>query len=354
MLLPWLSNAHKRLPHLGKCCDSHDSRLFETIVIHLVGRPCPGSTARASSDEQMEPFPRRPRGNGLPTVRPVHHPSDDRKSIFPLADSNTITDPNDPRVVAFRNIRETSATGRPGDTFIAEGRWVTQRLLESPHPVKAVLVAEGNQAQWRAQIDASRPIDSRPELLVASKPVLQSIVGFDFHRGVIGCGVRPDIPSVNQMDQQSAGHSLDVFLDGISDAENVGNIVRTAAALGIERIILGPGTVDPFRRRVIRVSMASVLEQSFYRANDSARAIEGLVRRGHRVIATTLGSQADDLATFQRDGRPMVLVMGNESTGITAEVQDLATDRVRIPMSGDVDSMNVASAAAIFLWRLLL
>lgn len=279
-----------------------------------------------------------------------------------MAEPVLITDANDARVADFSKIRESRGLNHRGDaprsqhnhTFIAEGRWVTQRLLESRHVVKSVLVIDGNQSEWQAMIEATSRPDSQPQLLVASKDVVQNVVGYDFHRGVIGCGVRPTIENVEKMAPPLASTPcLDVYLDGISDPENVGNILRTAAALGVRRIIIGPGTVDPFRRRVIRVSMASVFGQTFYCASDSGRAIDALIQGGHRIVATTLSDTADDLTTFCRDDRPMVLLLGNEASGISTKIQQLASDRLRVPMTDMVDSMNVASAAAIFMWRLL-
>jgi tRNA G18 (ribose-2'-O)-methylase SpoU len=141
---------------------------------------------------------------------------------------------------------------------------------------------------------------------------------------------------------------------GINQRENLGSMMRTAAALGIENLLIGPRTADPFSRRTIRVSMATVLKQQLYELDQPADQLARLQRtRDVRTIITTLDAGATPLDKFEPDDRKMVLVVGNEAEGVDHATQAIATDRVTIPMQLGTDSLNVAVAAAIIMYQLL-
>jgi tRNA G18 (ribose-2'-O)-methylase SpoU len=130
--------------------------------------------------------------------------------------------------------------------------------------------------------------------------------------------------------------------------------MRTAAALGIENLLLGPRTEDPYARRCIRVSMATVFKQRLYELDRPESQLSRLQRTGNvRTIVTTLDADAVPLNQFAADDRPSILIVGNEADGVDRSVQDIATDRITIPMHLGADSLNVAVAAAIFMYELL-
>jgi tRNA G18 (ribose-2'-O)-methylase SpoU len=129
--------------------------------------------------------------------------------------------------------------------------------------------------------------------------------------------------------------------------------MRTAAAFGIEQLLIGPRTADPLGRRTIRVSMAAVLQQILFDLDRPLAQLSVLQRtRNIRTIATTLDPAATSLDEFVPDDRNCILILGNEARGIDQSIQQAATDRVTIPMQLGTDSLNVSIAAAIFMYAL--
>ena len=140
---------------------------------------------------------------------------------------------------------------------------------------------------------------------------------------------------------------------GVNQRENLGSMLRTAAALGIEQVLIGPRTADPYSRRTVRVSMASVLKLKLYSLEQPVAELQRLQDTGGvRTVVTTLSPDATALDQFVADDRACILVMGNEADGIDPEIEEIATDRVTIPMRLGTDSLNVSVAAAIFIYEL--
>lgn len=262
-----------------------------------------------------------------------------------------IDDIGDPRLTPYRNLRGTAG---PQGCFIAEGRMPVRRLIRSKHSVSSVLVPRGVEGEFQCEVPDGTPIYSLPS------PRLKELVGFDFHRGVIACGIRPKLPPSDQLrfdsddgTEKAAGLPLALSLIGVAELENVGSILRSAAAMGVRHVLMGPGTADPFARRVIRVSMANVFSLNLYTLTDPAAEIECLAARlNMRTVAATLSSDACHLEDFVPDDRPMMLMVGNEAVGLPAESVAAATEQVTIPMELGTDSLNVAVATAIFLYRM--
>jgi tRNA G18 (ribose-2'-O)-methylase SpoU len=178
-------------------------------------------------------------------------------------------------------------------------------------------------------------------------------VGFDFHRGVLGCGRRRPFHSIDELDWSGNGPPLALALIGVTEKENVGSLLRSAAGFGIRRVLIGPKTADPFSRRVIRVSMANLFSLQFYQLDRPVDQLEVLRRRWRiRSIATTLDPHATPLSHLFAGENPIVLMMGNEAEGLDREVVQSATDRVTIPMQPGIDSLNVAVAGAVFMYEL--
>jgi tRNA G18 (ribose-2'-O)-methylase SpoU len=136
------------------------------------------------------------------------------------------------------------------------------------------------------------------------------------------------------------------MLEGVGDHENLGSIFRNAAALGVDGVLLGPGCSDPLYRRSVRVSMGHVLRVPFATVPDLSAGLDVLRAAGHRVLALTPRSTATALAKVVPSERDTVL-LGSEGPGLTDEALRGADEQVRIPMAGGVDSLNVATAAAV-------
>ena len=128
--------------------------------------------------------------------------------------------------------------------------------------------------------------------------------------------------------------------------------MRSAAAFGADSILLGPGTADPLSRRAIRVSMGTVFRLRLFRFEQPEELLPQLHASGVRTIATSVAESATPLQDFHRDERPCLLLMGNEAGGLSEELRKLAGDELRIPREMGIDSLNVAVAAAVFLYAL--
>jgi len=266
-----------------------------------------------------------------------------------------LTDPSDRRLAPYRSLRYRGDQ----DGFIAEGRWVVERLLRSGRPLYSLLLSEDSplihhlsgSTEW---LGGDWP-DAAP-LYTLPKQRISELVGYPFHRGVLAHGPVPDWLPLERfpLETASAPHPVGLALLGVTDPENVGSLLRTAAAMGVQDVLVGPGTISPYSRRAIRVSMASVFSHRLYRLEDPVTDLTRLTEWGVRSVATTLSPDATplfDLAVGQSAG-PVVLVMGNEADGLPEPVQRAATVRATLPMGGDTDSLNVSVAGAIFLYEL--
>ena len=252
----------------------------------------------------------------------------------------------DPRLDPYRDLHHRSSTAR-GRRFIAEGRLIVERLLASDYECESVLVEAGRHRRLVETLDPSI------ELLVAAPDTLRKLVGYDFHRGVLACGVRPPMLGIESLPPPSGRAASLMIACGVTDAENLGSMIRSAAAFGVDSLVITPDTADPLSRRVLRVSMAAALKIAVYTAADPVHDFQRLVReRNYRIVATTLSEDAYPLADFLSDERPLALLLGNEAEGLPDPILRVATDRVTIPMRQDVDSLNVAVAAGITLYTL--
>lgn len=252
----------------------------------------------------------------------------------------------DPRLELYADIRHRAAISH-SPYFIAEGRLVVERLIRSTYDVHSLLVESGVEAEFAERAPPGVPVYS------LSKSQIRQLVGFDFHRGVIACGHRKPIAPFSDFVPRGEGPTVTLAALGVSEPANLGVILRTAAAFGIDQVLLGPGTHDPLARRVIRTSMAATFKHHFYRLDDPAGQLRTLSQRlGCQTMATTLATNADPIEAFTPRSENLVLVLGSESRGLDPEVEQAATDRVKIPMRLGIDSLNVSTAAAIFLYEL--
>jgi tRNA G18 (ribose-2'-O)-methylase SpoU len=256
-----------------------------------------------------------------------------------------VDDPGDPRLDDFRDL--TTADRRPDrpggrGLVVAEGVVVVQRMLRSPYPVRSLLGVRRRIDALAADL-AAYPRQDLP-CYVTSAEVMAHAVGFHLNRGVLAVADRAPAPDLAEL--VSSARLLCV-LEGVGDHENLGSIFRNAAALGVAGVLLGPGCSDPLYRRAVRVSMGHVLRVPFGRLTEWPDGLKQLQAAGFRVLALTPGADAVPLPDAVRPGERTVVLLGAEGPGLTAEALAAADERVRIPMSGDVDSLNVATAAAI-------
>jgi tRNA G18 (ribose-2'-O)-methylase SpoU len=230
---------------------------------------------------------------------------------------------------------------RRGGYFVVEGRFALDALLDSPYPVRSVLVAEGKADLIRARVGERAPV------LVADAGEMAAITGFDFHRGVLASADRLPLPRVDDVVRDAR---VIAVVEGLGDHENLGALFRNAAAFAVDAVLLDPTTADPLYRRSVRVSVGHVLRVPWTRMADWPDGLGALRERGFEVVALTPARDAepiDRLAAGASRTRPLALLFGAEGPGLSAAALAAADRRVRIPIAPSVDSLNVATAAAV-------
>ena len=196
-------------------------------------------------------------------------------------------------------------------------------------------------------------LPARPDIpvYIVPKDVMDGVAGFNIHRGCLAIGERPP-----RMDWRSciAPARRAVVLERVGDADNVGAIFRSAAAFGAGAVLIGPACADPLYRKAIRTSMGAALTLPFADADLWPAALRDLSSDGWAVAALTPAADAMELRDFTSMTRPerVAIVLGHEGDGLTEAALAACEYRVRIPIRASVDSLNVATAAAIALYEL--
>ncbi len=293
----------------------------------------------------------------------------------------------DARLEAYRNLRTRNLT-QFSAKFVVESKLLTQRLLQSDYEVESVLIddiALPDSEDWLAE---------ELTTYVVPRSSMSDLLGFNFHRGVLSCGKRKrrlnatdvltSIPlpmalatgAAEQsvatcVDSKSIDHNASrvevsaarsanapqprrkdpwtgVYVVGVQDPENMGQIARNCSALGVRDLIIGPECVDPFARRVLRVSMGCMFNLRISYASDPISFLSWAADKGIRSLATSLSNDSKPLEQYRR-AEATLIVMGNEANGLPDPVQKAASDRIKIDMLLGTDSLNVSVASGIIL-----
>jgi tRNA G18 (ribose-2'-O)-methylase SpoU len=247
-----------------------------------------------------------------------------------------VSDPDDPRLADFRNLTDADVRPDRRGVVIAEGANVVHRLVDSPYPIRAVLGVANRIAALRAVLDAADV-----PVFQVDKWTLSAVVGFRVTRGVLASADRAPAPDLAAL---IAGARRIAVLEGLNDFENLGALFRNAAAFGIDAVLLDPRCADPLYRRSVRVSMGHVLRVPFAVLPGAWPDSLAVLADCPTLALTPAG------ATALRDVDPparWAVLLGAEGPGLSAPALDRAQLRVRIPMAPGVDSLNVATAAAV-------
>lgn len=252
---------------------------------------------------------------------------------------------DDPRVAAYRLLAQPDRLAAEG-LFVAEGRLLLERLAAAADrfPAHSVLLTP-------AALDAlAATVAALPDLTpvyVASRVLMSAIAGFPIHRGCLALARRPVVRPASELDLRPIRRA--VLLEGVNNPDNVGGIFRTAAAFAVDAVLLGPACGDPLYRKAVRTSMGAVLHVPFAAAGEWPSAVSRLRSLGFRTIALTPRADARPLDDCPREPGRLALLLGAEGSGLSAAALAAADERVRIPIAGAVDSLNVTVAAAIAL-----
>jgi tRNA G18 (ribose-2'-O)-methylase SpoU len=232
--------------------------------------------------------------------------------------------------------------------FVAEGEKVVRRLLESHFPVASVLLPTKWLAEFESLLRARR--EDIPVYLVDKKEVLEQLIGFSMFQGVMAVGKIPAPASLDDVLARSAQPRLFVAVDALTNAENLGVLVRNCVAFGVHALLVGETCASPFLRRAVRNSMGTVFQLPVVESDSLVRTLEELRRCGVRCVAAHPHAAGKTIAQadFSRD---CCIVVGSEGHGISKAVLEACNEAVAIPMAPTVDSLNVGNATAVFLYE---
>lgn len=251
-----------------------------------------------------------------------------------------------PELQPYRTLRRPFEHRAEG-IFVAEGEKVVRRLLESRFTVVSVLLPE----KWLRALEPL--LVARPEqvrVFVAEKKLLETLTGFSMYQGLLAVGIIPPPPPLDDFLERAERPLLLAALDGLSSAENVGSLVRNCAAFNVQALLVGETSGSPYLRRAVRSSMGAIFQLPIIETASLVEVLELLRARGLRVIAAHPHTDGHMLpeADFTVD---CCVVFGSEGYGISPAVLAACDDAAAVPMPPMVDSLNVASAAAVFLYE---
>ncbi len=258
-----------------------------------------------------------------------------------------IVDPADPRIADYRNIPDAALLARQ-QVFVAEGRLVVRRLLESEGLVTRSVMVTAAALAALGDIDATGiPVYMVPQA------VMNTVTGFNIHRGCLAIGERGT--PLDWRGLSGTARRL-VVLERVANTDNVGAVFRNASAFGVDAVLLGPDCADPLYRKAIRTSMGAALSIPFAHLHAWPDELRHLRADGFHVVALTPGANAQPLSGLRRAARPagdrVAIVAGHEGEGLTPDAMNACDTLARIPMAAGHDSLNVATAVGIALYEL--
>jgi tRNA G18 (ribose-2'-O)-methylase SpoU len=268
-----------------------------------------------------------------------------------------ITDASDPRLEDYRNVPDPELVERRG-IFVAEGRLVVTRLLQGRRFVtRSVLVTETARAALAGVLDERGDVP----VFVVAPWIINAVTGFNIHRGCLAIGERPPArawqdgiaANITSADATLASTPAKLLVvERVGNADNIGALFRNAAAFGADAVLLDDACADPLYRKAIRTSMGAALQVPFARIAPWPDSLAALRDAGYALVGLTPG--ATDTITAVASGvsrKKLALLVGHEGDGLSDAALAACTHRARIPMAPAVDSLNVATAAAIVMYE---
>ena len=267
-----------------------------------------------------------------------------------------ITDPADERVrdyFALTDVALRTKVEPERGLYLAESEKVIRRALAAGHRPRSFLMGQ----RWVTDLSDIVGLAESQGVPVyfAQARIIEAMTGFHLHRGALASMHRPQLVEPAELLQSALLHEASrvLVLEDIVDHTNVGAVFRSAAALGVDAVLVTPRCADPLYRRAVRVSMGTVFQVPWTRIEPWPAGLQVLRDHGFTVAAFALGDGAislDDLAANQPDR--LAMIFGTEGDGLTRLAVKGADVVVKIPMSGGVDSLNMAAASAVALWAL--
>lgn len=252
-----------------------------------------------------------------------------------------------PELQPYRVRKNTYELQKEG-LFLAEGKRVVVRLLLSSLRTRSVLTTEAvwNWLQQQVPPEATNHLT----VYLADRTFLSTLVGYDVQQPVLALGEVPPDTHPEEVLRRTSSGCLFVAIDRLLNPDNIGVILRNCAALNVDLFITGPTSASPYYRRAVRNSMGTLFSLSVYHSPSLAETLHLLRTTYHFQIVAAHPAGSQELQNFLFAPQTCI-VFGNEESGISEEILAQCTHTVSIPLPPDVDSLNVANAAAIFLWE---
>lgn len=229
---------------------------------------------------------------------------------------------------------------RADNSFVADSSKVVNLILETDIEVKSIFATQAYYDEFSELIESK----NIPKLYVATKELMQTIVGHKVHHNVMLHGIRPQASELHQLDNKI------IMLDDITSSENVGSIARSASALGIHSYLLPKQSPHPFGRRALRVSMGYASRLKIHIYEEISTTIKALKKEGYTIYGAEISENSTPLAKITITEK-WVLLMGHEGHGLSEEVLALCDEVVHIEMETNVKSFNVSVAASILMYK---
>ena len=259
-----------------------------------------------------------------------------------------LADAADPRVSDYTGLTDTQLRRRrePAEgLYIAESTKVLRRAIDAGHTPRSFFLTD----KWLPTLEDILARFPEVPAYVGTEAVLEEITGFHLHRGALAAMNRPAPLRLDEVLQDARRIAV---LEDMVDHTNLGAVFRSAAALGVDAVLVTPRCADPFYRRAIRVSMGTVFQVPWVRLESWPGSIETLRESGFLVAALALERDSIELQQLsQRNPDRLALILGTEGEGLSPETLEHSDLTVRIPMNPAVDSLNVAAAGALAFWE---
>jgi tRNA G18 (ribose-2'-O)-methylase SpoU len=253
-----------------------------------------------------------------------------------------------PELEPYRSLRRRKDMQRE-HLFVAEGSKVIRRLLDSPYAYG--LVSFLMTPEWLEELRLE--LEMRPEQIqvyVTDKKGIEQIIGHSSYQGVKVFAKVLNPPDLETVLEGSSSPRLFVACDGLANAENMGTVVRNSAAFGADALLIGETSFSPFLTRTIRASMGTVFDLPAVHLDNLVDRLKDLKWKGFQVLGAHPHTDRKTIAQADYSG-DVCIVLGSEGHGISEAVQAVCHELVAIPMSGNVDSLNVGSSVAVFLYE---
>jgi len=253
-----------------------------------------------------------------------------------------INDINDEKITLYRSLRKTPSSHTNQQIFVAEGDIAVKKLLDSNLDICSIFCTEDYFNIYKDQIYIRV---KSANLYIGSKNLMDQIVGFRLHKGIMAIAKQPESTELSEL------RSPVIILNGIVNSENVGAIVRNCVAFGIKSLVVDKQTSSPYMRRAVRCSMGAVYFMDIHFSDDITKCIDDLKSKMFSVLAAENTEDAKLLNNYKFPEK-YAIVLGSEGKGINPKILSLADQIIKIPISDNIASINVAACSAIFFEKM--